>query len=179
MRSHGSEAAELGLQRCIWANIPHGERDCQGLGQMLASDVTSGGCPPCRTLPRRDTLVNAFSLLHSGKGTPDMQSLWRGYVHLTPLLGWLPAYPLPQTPPPHPSTSPAGSRSPVCQGELPASAAVGNTSCDLDIVKRPAGLYSRVCPAPGTGSTPRALWVSSHRPVCSWRFCRDRCHSGL
>ena len=52
MRSHGSEAAELGLQRRIWANIPHGERDCQGLGQMLASDVTSGGCPLCRALPR-------------------------------------------------------------------------------------------------------------------------------
>lgn len=78
MRSHGSEAAELGPQRRIWANIPHGETDCQGLGQMLASAVTSGGCPPCRSLPRRDALVNAFSLLCSGKGTPDMQSLWRG-----------------------------------------------------------------------------------------------------
>lgn len=70
---------------------------------MLASDVTSGGCPPCRTLPRQDALVNAFSLLHSGKGTPDMQSLWRGYVHLTPLLGWLPACPFHTHPHPTPA----------------------------------------------------------------------------
>lgn len=77
MRSYGSEAAELRPQRYIWANISHDERDFQGLGQMLASDVTSGGCPPCWALPWRDTLVNASSLLRSGKGTPDMQGPWR------------------------------------------------------------------------------------------------------
>lgn len=122
---------------------------------MLASDVTSGGCPPCRALPRRNTLVNTFSLLRSGKGTPDTQSPRRRVCppdSTAGLASWLPASI--QTPPP--STSPAGSRSPLLQGELPASAAVGNTSCDpLDIVKGPVGLYSRVsllqAPSPHPG----------------------------
>lgn len=63
------------------------------------------------TAQRRDARVNAFSLLRSGKGTPDMQGPWGG-GHISPdsTAGLASRLPLPHTPP-TPSTSPAASRS--------------------------------------------------------------------
>ena len=50
MRSPGSEAAELGLQRRIWANVSHDETPkglarCWPVASLLEAVLRAGHCP--------------------------------------------------------------------------------------------------------------------------------------